>query len=551
MTSDTTEAAPSPEIDFGTRVVPGWYWLLSGQERQRYEPRANAATGPLRHVYSYERSREAIKEEILELIKNAQDKVFLASFRFIDADLREALRQKAQQLRGGVYVITSLQKKDLYQALEFTPSYEDGEEDWFDEDWSAGDGGERTAKKLLDEESKKHYPALCRSGIWLRGHPKFHAKFLVVDDQKALVSSANLESTALVDAVDRPGRRPGFDAVTGECGVVTTRPGDAKMLGRFFARLWQAECTFDAPASTAYKVSPRDPASPTFRLDYTPPDACGPIWTGAGDRLILKAIHRVCELAERDLVLATFSTKNLEQHWDLLYRPVRAALESGVRVRLLLRPHNWPEARATAGLLASWGVEVYGDDKTHAKCVIADGRHGAIFSANFDAEHGIYSGTEVGMRLDGDPVLADVAHFFDHCMACAPQRIAEAPTVADCTRLASRGLRPWPLPGRLVVVADNAAWDALAATAGPALFTKREATDQEVTLHADGGKWNLSRAGDTWRLTMIERPSLSPGRAALPPTLLENWLNPRQGHGSNDPYRQHGRGICPAVMTRA
>lgn len=542
MTSTT------PNLDLGSRRIPGWYWMLSGEQREPYIPRADAAAGELRHCFSYERSQPSVKEAALSLINGAKEKIFLASFRFIDDDLREALRAAAARLRGGVYVVISINEdKDLRDTLDFPVSYEeDEEEDWYDEaDPTA------TPRDINEQENKKHYPDLCASGVWVRGHPHFHAKFLVVDDSKALVSSANLESAALADAIDRPGRAPGFDAVTGESGIVTTRRADAELLGKFFARLWYAECTWDAPASEHYRMGPRNTVPAWFTVGRTPLGAPGPIWTGSDDRLILAAIHDICALATTDLVLATFSTAGLEDHPDLLFDPVYAAVKREVRVRLLLRSRNYEAARNTAGTLAGWGVQVYGDDKTHAKCAIADGKHGAIFSANFDAEHGIYDGTEMGMRLDGEPVLADVAHFFDHCIACAPQHLVQNPTAAQGTSLAARMLRDWPLPAGLAVRCEDGAWSALAATTGPVLFTAPAArVAGAVTLHADGGQWTLTgpAAEARWRLTMIARPATAD--RDRPPALLTEWLGAGRRAAHNDPYRDHRRGLCPASLRR-
>lgn len=544
MTSGTSKTSGLPVLELGARSVPGWYWMLSGQRRQPYLPRVDAAAGDLRACFSYEKSQPSIKEQALSLIKGAEEKIFLASFRFVDDDLREALREAAERLKGGVYVVVSIDDdRDLRDTIDFTASYEqDEEEDWFDEANPTA-----TARDINDYEDKKHYSDLCASGVWVRGHPSFHAKFLVVDDKVALVSSANLESTALADAENRRGRRSGFDAVTGESGVVTTRRADAELLGRFFTRLWYAECTWDAPPSEHYQLSSRDTVPAWFTVGQTPPGETGPIWTGSGDRMILEAIHQICGLAREDLVLATFSTKGLEEHPDLLFDPVHAALDNDVRVRLLIRSRNYLAARETVGTLAGWGVEVYGDDKTHAKCAIADGSHGAIFSANFDADHGIYGGTEMGMRLDGEPVLTDVAHFFDHCIACAPQYLKENPVAADCGSLAGWVLRAWQLPAQIAVSCGDQAWAALTSTTEPVLYTSPKAGD--MTLHADGGRWQLTGpAGGGWRLAIKEPPARrTPGR---PPVLLNAWLGADRRAQAADPYRGQRRGVCTATLLR-
>ena len=189
---------------------------------------------------------------------------------------------------------------------------------------------------------------------------------------------------------------------------------------------------------------------------------------------------------------------------------------------------------------------MYGDDKTHAKCAIADGKHGAIFSANFDAEHGIYDGTEMGMRLDGEPVLADVAHFFDHCIARAPQHLVQNPTAAQGTSLAARMLRDWPLPAwPRGAVATTRRGPALAATTGPVLFTAPAGrVAGAMTLHADGGQWTLTgpAADARWRLTMIARPATAD--RDRPPALLTEWLGAGRRAARNDPYGDHRRGLC-------
>lgn len=554
MTSATPESEASTgaraRLDLGARTVPGWYWMRSGASRQPYRPATPTAGAEVSHCYSYERSPTSIKDAALELIAGAREKIFLASFRFVDDDLRDALRKAAERLRGGVYVITSIADRDLRETVDFAPSYEEGEsEDWYERTDPAAGGADVAA-----QEDRKHYRDLISTGIWVRGHPEFHAKFLVVDDRAALVSSANLESAALADAVDRPRRARGFDAVTGESGVVTVRRSDAETLARFFARLWYAECVWDAPPGRGgYQLSRRIPVPVRFSVPVTAPGVPGPIWTGGGDRSILEAVHQICDLAREDLILATFSTKGLEDHPDLLFDPIRRALRRGVRVRLLLRSRNLTATRSTVGLLSEWGVSIHGDDKTHAKCAIADRRHGALFSANFDAEHGIYRGVEVGMRLDGEPALTDAADFFDHCIACAPQRLARGPSAADAARsLVAPRLSAWPLAPHVTVACSDQAWSALRATRGPVLYTMRQSVGEDVVLHADGGTWILAAprgASDRWRLQRSQRPaSAQPDR---PPALLDSWLQPGRRASFDDPYRDHRVGLCAATLVRA
>ncbi len=519
-------------LDLGSRPLPGAYWMHSGRHRVPYRPGdEQVRTGRYRHVFSYEGSPATIKEAALELIDRAERKIFLASFRFKDADLREALKKAARRLGGGVYVITSIVDRDLRATLSSDSlDLEDDEDDL--------DTGS-TAAGVDAEEENKRYADLVRSGIWVRGHPEFHAKFLVVDDAAALVSSANLETSALTDV---PGR-----AVTGENGVVLDDPAQAETLGRFFTHMWFEQCVWDAPPGTAYQHAHRTPSQAPCTVPE--PVRCpGPIWTSPGELSILRTIHHVIDEAQRDLLLASFSLNGLIEDPDLLHEPLRAALGRGVRVRLLVRSRNFAATRAEAAALAELGVEVYGDDKTHAKCAIADGRTGALFSANFDAAHGLYSGVEMGVRLDGEPALTDAVRFFDHCIAHAPQTLEREPTHRRASEsLASRTLTRWPWPDQITLTCRAEHWTAFTAAPGPVLFSLREASDDHLTLHAAGGKWLLSKPRNDrpGHLELIDRPSPAEDTA-----LLDTWLAGSRRGSPPDPYENHLRGLCPATLIR-
>jgi hypothetical protein len=276
----------------------------------------------------------------------------------------------------------------------------------------------------------------------------------------------------------------------------------------------------------------------------------GPVWTSDREPAILQTIHHLIDHADRDLLLATFSLNGLSDDPDLLHEPLRAAIGRGVRVRLLARSRNFAATRTEAAALADLGVEVYGDDRTHAKCVIADARAGALFSANFDAEHGLYGGVEMGVRLDGEPALTDALHFFDHCIAHAPQTLVRDPDHQRADRaLVSQTLSPWPWPTDIPVRCGDHDWNLLHRATGPVLYSARRSEDSEITLHAAGAKWRLSRPTkdrpSPWPLQLIEPP---PQEEPPPTALLDTWLSPRRG--VPDPYENHRRGLCPATLSR-
>jgi hypothetical protein len=94
--------------------------------------------------------------------------------------------------------------------------------------------------------------------------------------------------------------------------------------------------------------------------------------------------------------------------------------------------NNMGAHRTDAAVLADLGVRIDADQLNHAKGVIADDAHGALFSANFDAAHGLLDGVEAGVRLDGQPALAEAGRFFRHAMEHADLEYARSGAWSCC-----------------------------------------------------------------------------------------------------------------------
>ncbi|NUR95269.1 MAG: phosphatidylserine/phosphatidylglycerophosphate/cardiolipin synthase family protein, partial [Kribbellaceae bacterium] len=435
------------ELDLGALTLDEGYFLRRQTTSKPFaaEPDADAE---YRHRFTYRGSETSIRQAAIDLITSAKRKIFLASFRIGDRDLLEALFKAVDRLHGGVYVITSWTEDKLRRDLS---SLEDTDD-------------------IDVQAQKKRFDELTRRGIALRGHEACHAKFLVVDDTVALVSSANLETSALADTLHKK--------ATGENGVVIADSAEVERLARFFTRLWYAGCTWAALPGAEYALHERRPTtSPTTAT----PLASGPgvIWTygdaADNERGILNALHDIIGRARRELLLATFSLVGIRRNPELLLNPLHGAItDHGVDVRLLVRARNNVAAhRADVAALADLGVKIFGDSDTHAKGAIADGRHGALFSANFDADHGLLDGVEVGVRLDGRPALAEAHRYFAHAMSHADLSFTSRPTQRELDRgLGARWHRRWPFEQRIKVACSDADWDRLVATAttGPVLW---------------------------------------------------------------------------------
>jgi phosphatidylserine/phosphatidylglycerophosphate/cardiolipin synthase-like enzyme len=515
QTSTTADGADRDAIALAERVVPGGFFV------DRRDPPARTPFAPvpdgdaeIRHCSTYAGGGSTIGTELMSILESATEKIFVATLYLGDAQVRKALLAAANRLRGGVYVISALDDKGLDQAINKVDD-----------------------KTGIDDQIElRNFRELTRHGVYVRGYPGLHAKFVVVDDRVALVSSANLVTRS-------------FERI-GENGVVLTEPAAVTTLARLFGRLWQ-ESRWEMPPDTEH-YSVEETRGAGSRIKVSAPAGNGPVWTYAdGGYTIAGALHDVIEHAEADLVLATFSISNMAQGLprmvaqpELLFEPVRRALDRGVRVRMLLRARNHVRAsRVEAAAFAEAGVEIYGDWLTHGKGVIADGRRGALFSANFETEHGLTGGVEVGMRLDGTPALAAALRYYEHVMAETDVEFVRDTRLDDLAERLDpeeRYLNRWPLPRTVEVRTDDASWGRLAEQDGPALYER--VAGRSITLYSGRYRWSLAPAdGRPWTLTYPD----GSGNARPAVEVLDGWLTAR-----GKPAKTV-RGLCPVTLVRA
>lgn len=495
-------------IDLGTRVVPGGFFVTrrDAPTRSRFTPAAGSADDGYRHCFTYAGGGSTIQDELIAMIDGAHEKVFVATLYLGDAGVREALVRAAGRLRGGVYVVAALDNKGLDKAINETDDIAD-----------------------VDQQIEyRNFKEITTRGIYVRGYPGLHAKYVVVDDEVALVSSANLATRAFQK--------------TGENGVVVTAQPDVRQLATLFARLW-ARSTFDIPPNrTENPVKHRDPGRAPELPDVP---GNGPLWTCEQERTVLTAMREVIDSARSDLVLATYSLLGVAHQLsadkparpELLLDPVRAAVDRGVDVRLFLRGRNIGDAtRREATTFADAGVRIVPDRLNHAKGVIADAEKGALFSANFVPHMGLLDGVEVGMRLDGTPALTEASRYFEHAMAEADMNFVRDSTVAELAKnMYAESFTTWPHPAPLEVDARPADWAELAASTDFALYEAE--SPEQLTIHCAHRQWQLVRENDRWSVDSVSRADQTTADT------LEKWLEPR--------YKSTARrGFCPAVLRR-
>jgi phosphatidylserine/phosphatidylglycerophosphate/cardiolipin synthase-like enzyme len=442
------------------------------------------------------------------MLAGARRKVFVASLLVGDPAVRTALLDAAERLGGGVYVVAALHDKGFDRLITRVDC----------------DPVDSTQPPLSE---------LTRAGVAVRGYPGCHAKFVVVDDEVALVSSGNLVFSE-----------------AGENGVVVTGEDRVAPLSRLFARLWQLSPWDVPPDRDAYTVLSRERSPEPAAVEPPAPDAAGPVWTWGPDRHLLQAVRELVDSATEDLVLATDGVREMAAKPDLLLDKVRTAVERGVRVRLLIRARNDDRPQRTAAIaFAKAGAEVHADPLHRAKAVIADGSRGLLGSANLAGTPGLTGGVEVAMRLDGAPALAEALRYLEHVMAEAPTRFVQDATVDQLAAgLGTSALSPWPLPSKLSVVAEEEDWKRLvnaAARGGPALFS---ADEEGPMLHVGVGRWRIHTEDGGHRLELTEYGT-SVQRAS---EVLDGWLADAGSLAANVDSQAGAerRGLCPAVLVR-
>lgn len=461
MTHDIKFVPPTggaPSIQLGRQRVPGVLFTRdkSPPAGVSYEVQSTGR-GDIVHVSTDDIGHAAhIRDVLIAQIRAARCKVLFCSFLFADEGIVQALCEASERLRGGVYILTALGKHLRAEVLEL------------------GDEVDAQTAKQQERAQRhdEHLRRLAHAGAWLRSAEDCHAKFCVVDDACAVVTSANSTKEAY--------------EINPEDGLVLQQPLVAREFGRLFAHIWQHLTTLES--------------LPGARLDvHSLQTRTGQPWrplAGAGDsravttlRLyessLLDAAVQVIDRARSHLRIATYSFIGMEDH--PVGAALRRALARGVGIDLLVQPRNHIEAQRAclAWLLelAPAQVRIHGHRRTHTKSIVADEQVVLLWTGNLDARHGWHDGIEVGVVVENPHVAAAVGRWTRNVMQRRTDVTLHAPTVRQ---LAEAGF-PTALPG------DWELWLPPKTATGPVMGSLArhavelmEASDRQWLRSADG-----------------------------------------------------------------
>lgn len=418
----SVSASDATKIQFGEQRVKGVVFvagpIIQPAPHRLYDTRHRHVV----HVSTDDLTRTAhIRRVMVEQIAEAKQKVLFCSFLFADEEIVSALCEAAERLHGGVYVLTALGKHLRAEVLE-----------------PDSDVDANTAK--LQDRAKRHEEHLQRlahAGVWLRSAEDCHAKFCVVDDACAFVTSANATQEAYES--------------NPEDGLVVFESRAAREFGRLFAHVWQHLSTLESTPGTRLDVHTLAAARPPEWRELGSSPALRPVTTLRGyEASLCKAATEIIDRATGRLAIATYSFMGMEDH------PIGAALANAlarnVRIDLLVQPRNHIEAQRTSLAwlkeLAPERVRIYGHRRTHTKSIVADGQMALLWTGNLEARHGWDNGIEVGILVEDVGVASAVAGWTGDVMRRATHVALNTPTVRE---LVSAG-QPQALSGEWTVM---------------------------------------------------------------------------------------------------
>jgi len=469
-----------------------------------------------------------ILDQVLKLIRKARKKIFLASFLFNHEAVEKALVDAAKRLQGGVYVITVVDKN-----LQRRVGYQEDPDD---------------VMQVELERLKK----LSQEGVYIRHHPNCHAKFLVVDDEVAMITSANIRDTSLE-------HNP-------ELGFVFKERKEVDRLSHLFQHLWINETEKEL---VPHKISPR--TLDIQNVDRKPfPEALEPakgeglIWTcGPNQTSLQQVLIDVIEAAQDNIICSTYNLKALFSEEGDPVLPIAEALTDalgkGINVEILrhvadsqrgqlLPPGELNTIKALTSCVEAGQLSVFGHPFLHMKYVVADSSQAVFFTANLDGGFGLDSGVDVGWWTDDRKLIDGLQKLHVALKVDCPLVLDWQPDLTTLTK-PREALR---LPTDHFIVKGENKKDAMAKfelleqllNAGCLCWTQTKGTllgkplniihtsrysltapDSGYHLHSHAGAFNVTQSPDGWRLTEIETdwPMLKDERDERPAP-IQGWL---------------------------
>jgi len=347
------------------------------------------------------RKKHKILETIISMIDSAKKTIFLASFILENKEVEDALMRAVERLDGNVYVITVLETT-VFKKMR------DVEGDEIDEN-----------------EAHKRFEELAKSGVYIRQHPSCHAKFLVVDKEEALLTSANIRDTSLKQNL--------------EIGMRTKDSKTVDSLSSLFQHLWVHQ-------TDRHYTPTNKPTLSSIPWRYRNKDVPAPLgdmtWTeNKNHHLLRELIERINE-AKETIHILTYNFRELDKgETKQLLDAMEEALKRGVDIDVVTHVSEKMLGKKTyeSGLFSKLSkfdghIELHGHPTVHAKYMVVDKKVTVLFTGNFDGRHGLTNGIDVGTTIINERVANEMIRWHGKIKNACPMNMTYEPDPIELSR---------------------------------------------------------------------------------------------------------------------
>jgi len=400
------------KINYGDTVIEDGLFLRR-QDKQHKSPISykDGHGGFFDHLSTFA-GKSTIRKETLSLLETARRNVFFANFLIQDEQITENLISAAKRLNGHVYVLTTLKDRD----------FEDVNAGGFDE----SDEGWNFQEHMVQIEK------LTRNGIFVKARSDCHAKFMVVDDKFAIVTSANAASTCYGDTLQKNGSKRSANI---ENGILFTVPSEVARLANFFRAIWRSGYNYYmSPGSKVFESGTHtdDIIPVSCKEPITPAEEGQVLWTAPADLRILSKLTEMINSAARTVVISSWVIKGIDGH--ALVETLEAAAKRDVNIKIIVRGIYRSDHRQSCYYLKKTlgdSLTILGDYNNHSKAVVVDMTEAMVLTANLDSQHGLDAGIEIAFLSKKPVFIKAVSTFLDRLEECAELEFVCDPTQAQ------------------------------------------------------------------------------------------------------------------------
>jgi len=297
-----------------------------------------------------------LKKRIIQLIDSANNQICACSFLLADSQIEDSLI-KASKRGVRIYFLTSAEVK-----LKTSEG----------EDWGRDDEIRELHKKMLTK---------LVGNIYLRSSGHFHAKYIIVDKKKGLMTTCNFTTKALIE--------------NPEIGVELNKEECKQVWKLFQYQFWEDS------EKEMLRQGTLDGVDNKSRFpEYKPNNGVRCSHPSGTESTILEESLSMIDSAKHSITLTSYGWGNNE-----ISSAIKKKLKQGLDISIIGRNHRGPKQTNYLQEFKEMGCLVYGLPLIHAKSILIDSGYnsarGIVMSANFD-NISMTSSHEIGICLDNN-----------------------------------------------------------------------------------------------------------------------------------------------------